>query len=148
MTATDTITADIDIAASPERVWRVLTDLERYAEWNPFITAASGTVVVGARFTATFRPAGSRGTRLRPRILQADTARTLRWKGSVVVPGLFDGEHVFTLTPISGGTNLRQQETFTGVLVPVFRSSYPDTLKAFGAMNEKLRVRAETAAPV
>jgi hypothetical protein len=31
------ISATIDIAAAPERVWAVFTDLDSYPEWNPFI---------------------------------------------------------------------------------------------------------------
>ena len=41
-----------DIAASPETVWSILTDLEAYADWNPFITQASGEVTVGTRLVS------------------------------------------------------------------------------------------------
>ena len=34
------LTTFVDIDATPERVWQVLTDLPAYAEWNPFITEA------------------------------------------------------------------------------------------------------------
>ena len=39
----------VDIDATPERVWQVLTDLPAYAEWNPFVTRADGAFVVGSR---------------------------------------------------------------------------------------------------
>ena len=32
----------IEIDAPPEEVWRVLVDLERYHEWNPFMVEARG----------------------------------------------------------------------------------------------------------
>jgi uncharacterized protein YndB with AHSA1/START domain len=34
--------AEIEIDAHAERVWQVLTDFRTYAEWNPFMTQASG----------------------------------------------------------------------------------------------------------
>ena len=40
-----TIHTEIEISASAERVWQVLTDLAAYHEWNPMIRLASGNMV-------------------------------------------------------------------------------------------------------
>jgi hypothetical protein len=37
-----TLTTEIDIAATPQRVWQVLSDLTAHREWNPFIVQATG----------------------------------------------------------------------------------------------------------
>jgi hypothetical protein len=42
------IVTSIEISASPERVWAILTDTKRYAEWNPEIAALNGQLVPGA----------------------------------------------------------------------------------------------------
>jgi hypothetical protein len=64
------------------------------------------------------------------------------------VPGLFDGEHIFTLEP--RGTNriqFVQREIFTGLLVPIFaRGLDIDTQRGFEEMNVALKLRAEQAA--
>lgn len=36
------ISTEIEIAAPPATIWAVLTDYERYPEWNPFLTKISG----------------------------------------------------------------------------------------------------------
>ncbi|WP_142458491.1 SRPBCC domain-containing protein [Geodermatophilus aquaeductus] len=138
------LSAEIDIAAPPERVWADLTDLRAYPEWNPFIVRAEGDVVRGARLSLRMQPVGGRALTLRPRLLAADPPRELRWLGRLVLPGLMDAEHAFRLEPSGAGTRLVQEETFRGVLVPVVaRSLDRGTLPAFEAMNRALRERVE-----
>jgi uncharacterized protein YndB with AHSA1/START domain len=71
----------VDIDATPERVWQVLTDLPAYAEWNPFITEAEGAFVEGTRLLVTV-PAGSAllQPRLRPTVLEVVPLRRLRYR--------------------------------------------------------------------
>jgi len=142
------LSADVDIDATPEQVWEVLTDLAAYPAWNPFILRAEGAVELGRRLTVTMQPVGGRATTLRPRLVEVDVPRQLRWRGTSGMPGLMDAEHAFTLEPRGSGTRLVQQEDFRGVLVP-FLAAWLDrsTLPAFVAMNEALKSRAEHAAP-
>ena len=44
-----TVTSTIELNASPEEVWRVLTDTAGHADWNPFITELRGNLEVGNR---------------------------------------------------------------------------------------------------
>jgi uncharacterized protein YndB with AHSA1/START domain len=36
------IVREIEISATPNRVWQVLTDFEKYPTWNPFIKKITG----------------------------------------------------------------------------------------------------------
>jgi hypothetical protein len=36
------IRTEIDIEASPPRVWRALTDFKTFPDWNPFVLAVEG----------------------------------------------------------------------------------------------------------
>ena len=83
--------------------------------------------------------------RFHPIVLTAEPNRELRWKGKLLLPGLFDGEHYFTLEPKSEGElTFRQGEVFTGLLVPLFRRSLDGSTKqGFVAMNEALKLEAE-----
>ena len=132
----------IDIEADPELVWPHLTDLAAYAEWNPFITAATGEVAPGRRLSLRMEPPGGRAVTFRPHVTAVSTASTLEWLGHLGVPGLFDGRHRFDLIPTETGTRLIQRETFTGLLVRPFRRGLDrGTLAGFEAMNAALRQR-------
>ena len=143
-----TLVSQIDIDASPQQVWRLLTDLSAYPEWNPFIVRAEGRVEVGSRLTLRMQPVGGRPATLRPTIVQADEGSCLRWRGSVGVRGILDAEHVFRITARDGGrSRLHQNEHFTGLLVPLLaKSLHRTTRPAFDAMNEALKSRAERSA--
>jgi hypothetical protein len=135
---------DIEIDAAPARVWSVLSDLERYHEWNPFIVEAHGSVEEGARLRVRMAPPGGRAATLKPTVTAVESERVLEWWGHVGVRGVFDGRHRFELHPSNGGTRLTQSETFTGLLVPIFaRSLDAHTAAGFGLMNTALKARAE-----
>jgi len=42
---------------------------------------------------------GARGMTFRPIVLEGDPGRRLRWRGHLLLAGLFDGEHSFTIQP-------------------------------------------------
>ena len=95
----------------------------------------------------TISPAAGKAMSFRPRVLVAEPGRELRWLGRVLLPGLLDGEHSFTLEPVAGGTRLTQAERFSGALVPLVGRAL-DVGDDFAAMNDALRVRAEAAASI
>ncbi|MHB8868097.1 MAG: SRPBCC family protein [Thermoleophilia bacterium] len=135
----------IDIAASPERVWSVLVNFSDYPEWNPFIRTIRGMPEVGASLVVRLQPSGTKGMTFRPTVLSAVPSREFRWLGHLWVPGLFDGEHYFSIQPISDGrVEFRQGELFTGILVPLFKGTLGrDTKRGFEEMNQALKAKAE-----
>lgn len=140
-----TIERTIDIAATPETIWQVLTDLDGYAAWNPFLVAASGTVAVGETLTVTFK-AGKRTMTLKPTLKVVEPARRLAWLGRLVLPRIFDGAHEFVIEPLGASrSRLVQRETFRGLLVPLFGRLLADTALGFEAMNAAVRDRAEAS---
>jgi len=140
-----TISHSIEINAPAAEVWKVLTDLAAYPDWNPFIREASGQVAVGQRLTLRLFPADGRPMTFRPRVLVADPGVELRWIGRLVLPGIFDGEHRFTLAATAtGGTELVQAEKFSGLLVPFTAKTISATRQNFAALNQALKTRAES----
>ena len=139
------IETDIEITASPKRVWSILMDFPAYPQWNPFIRSLSGVAKPGEKLRATIQPEERRAMTFRPRVLKAADQQELRWLGRLGFPGLFDGQHYFQLTALSNGyTRFTHGERFSGILVGVFISSMEAATKAgFVAMNAALKDRAE-----
>ncbi len=137
------LSTTIDIDAPALRVWAVLTDFPAYRLWNPFITHIEGTPTQGAQLTVRIAPEGRPPVTVRPRVVHADPAERLVWKGHAIVPGFFDG--AFRLEPLDRDRcRLIHAETFAGVLVPLVAPMLLDATRAgFEAMNAALKSRAE-----
>ncbi len=137
--------SEIEIQASAERVWQLLTDFASFPQWNPFMHRASGEVKAGARLEVHIQPSGARGMTFKPTVLKAEPNRELRWLGHLLIPGLFDGEHILSIEPLAANrVRFVQREVFTGLLVPLFaRGLDTDTRRGFEEMNHALKARAE-----
>ena len=145
---THRLDTSIGIDASPARVWGILTNFSDYPRWNPFIRSIAGELEVGATLVASIEPPGGRAMRFRPTIVEIDPQRELRWKGKLLIPGLFDGEHWFRLRSVSERHVVFEHgEQFSGMLVPRFRPTLDgSTRNGFVAMNEALKREAERPA--
>jgi hypothetical protein len=141
------ITTHLTISAPVEDLWKTLTDLPAYLAWNPFITAASGTIGAGQRLDLTIQPPGGRALGFKPWVTAVEQHRYIEWLGHLALPGILDGRHSFTLTPMTRGRTLIQQsETFTGVLTPFTGSMLARTRAGFDAMNVALARQATGSA--
>ncbi|UXP33404.1 SRPBCC domain-containing protein [Reichenbachiella agarivorans] len=134
------IVSEININASPEKIWAILMDFKAYPEWNPFVKSISGDPVVGKHIHVVLP-----GMKFEPEVLVLEENREFRWKGKLLVKGLFDGEHYFVLEVMGDGvTRLLHGENFSGMLVPLFKKRLEgETLESFKAMNQGLKERAE-----
>ena len=144
--AEHTIETTIQIGAPPSRVWQVLTDFRAMSDWNPFIRSISGPLKEGARLSIQIAPPGKSGMRFRPKVLVVKPDQELRWLGSLLIPGLFNGEHSFVLQPEgTDGTRFLHAEKFSGLLVGPFvrRGMLDATRQGFEDMNIALKERAE-----
>ena len=95
------IETEIMINADAATVWKVLADFDKHPKWNPFIQSISGDKEVGGRLNVSIKPPGGKGMTFKPVVMKFDQNREFRWKGKLLVTGLFDGEHFFILEPVT-----------------------------------------------
>ncbi|MFO7370647.1 MAG: SRPBCC domain-containing protein [Bacteroidales bacterium] len=136
------------IHASASRIWEILMDFDRYPNWNPFIISISGNQVAGSSLTVKLQLPDGMGMTMRPKVLVVNDYQEFRWKGQLLVPGLFDGEHIFELRENNDETTtFIQRELFSGILIPLFRNLIDvKTRIGFEAMNTQLKDKAEKIA--
>jgi hypothetical protein len=141
------IQSSVEIESTPERVWEILTDVDAYPDWNPFIRRLTGTLELGARLEVRIEPPGARAMTFRPTVRAVEPNRELRWLGRFLLAGFLDGEHTFLLEP-TGENRVRfiQRERFRGALVPLARRTIAKTRIGFEEMNSALKIRAEKPA--
>lgn len=108
---------EIMINASPEKVWKILTDFEKYPKWNPFIYRVAGTAEKNEKVDITFRN-GLKEMTLHCLVTNAKPSKELCWKYHYILPFLFRGEHCFIIEE-SAKDKVRfiDREQFNGLLV-------------------------------
>ena len=131
----------VDIASTPDAVWRVLADIERWPDWTPTMTTVEALdplpLHVGLR--ARVKQPG-----LRPSVLTVtaiDEGQRFLWVAKQA--GLtFTADHVVTATP--RGSRVRLLAEFSGLLAPVIGAVYGKKTRSYVATEaESLKARAE-----
>jgi hypothetical protein len=137
------IETTVDINASKDAVWNVLTDFARYDQWSPFMRI-QGTPEVGAKLLVRLSADGGRGMSFKPRVLKATPGEELRWLGKLVFHGIADGEHFFLLTTNSDGTTrLNHGERYSGALLALAKGDPQKSAAGYEAFSQALKQRVE-----
>ena len=100
--ATESIAFDYDLAHSPQKVWRALTDGALLAQW--LLPVADLELRPGAEFRFEAPATSDWDGVVTCRFLEIDEPRKLSWSW---VAGEIDTVVTFTLTPTAAGTHLR-----------------------------------------
>jgi hypothetical protein len=114
--------AEIEIDATPDEVWEIITDLDSYPQWHPAVAHTSGQLHVGARQREVVRAGNGRHLTFRPVLTVVTPGRQLTRRGRLLAPGIFTGVHTYFIEP-TGADRVRvvQTERLTGILVPLLR---------------------------
>lgn len=132
---------EVDIAADPETVWKVLATLDRWPDWNAGVRSVSidGAVAKGT----TFRWKAGRW-KITSVIQNVKRARLLVWTGRMM--GIA-AVHAWHLEPAGAGTRVVTEESWQGSVVRLFRRSLQKSLdKATASGLDSLKAEAERRA--
>lgn len=135
----------VTISASPDKIWSILMDFDKYPEWNPFIISIIGKAKLRERLKVTIQPPGSKPMVFKPQVTLYKKDKQFGWLGGLFMRGIFDGHHIFEIEDDGDGRcTFIQREEFGGLLVPLlWKSLNTKTRAGFEAMNDKLKSLAE-----
>lgn len=91
-------------------------------------------------------PPGRKVMTFKPTVIILESKNEFSWLGSLVIPGIFDGEHIFQLEQINN-TKMKfiHRENFSGYLVPLlWKSLNSHTRRGFEEMNKVLKEKVES----
>jgi hypothetical protein len=110
------ISTEIEINAPAEKVWQVLTDFAHFPDWNPFIREIIGSVVEGSRLEIHISTSSGKNRTYKPTLTKIEPNHELRWYGKGLLPGLLNGERIFTIEQLAQNhVRMIHREIFTGL---------------------------------
>lgn len=138
------IRTEIEINASAEKVWRILSDFENFPKWNPFVIKVLGKPIVGEILKIQVQLPESRKLKFTPLVLKAEPNKELRWVGTMPL-NAFRGEHFYQIESLNENkVRFIHGEHFSGWMVGLIWAMVGKaTEKGYSIMNEALKKEAE-----
>ena len=139
------IRTEIDVKASPDKAWGVLTDFNSFPQWNPFIRQIDGHPSVGTKLKIHLNTSSGKSRTYRPTVTKVEPPHELRWYGKSFIPGMFNGERIFTIEPLkTNHVRFVHMEIFTGLGVALVGNRLDkDMNESFVKMNRAFKEKVE-----
>ena len=137
----------LGVRASAEAIWSVLADIDRWGQWNPLYTKASGVIRMGAPLELELSLPGQAPRQIRPVVADWVPNEQILWRLSML-GGLMKSTRYLEIEELAPGSCIFSNgEMFEGLLGPTVARRMAGPIRAgFRAMGEALKTRAEAAA--
>ena len=116
-------TKSVFIDASPERVWRVLTDIDRWSKWQTDISFSKQNGGLQAGETFTWKTGG---VKISSVIHTAELNSQFGWTGKTIGVSAI---HNWILEPHEAGTNVTVAESLEGWLASLLKGVFNKNLE-------------------
>jgi len=133
--------AGINIKASPDKVWALMTNVSDFPRWNSTIKSMDGKIGMGesVKLVATIAPTRS----FNLKVIEFVPKKRMVWTDEKTNP-MFRGVRTYTLTPkADGSTDFTMSEVYTGLMLPMIAGSLPDFRPTFEQYLSDLKQEAE-----
>ncbi len=129
----------VNIRATAESIWKLLTDAKDFPRWNSTVTSIEGEIREGEQLR--LHVPGTNRT-FTPKVSGVVAGQRMTWTGGFTP--VFKGVRTFELKPRSdGSTDFVMEERFSGLVLPLLRGSLPDFGPVFERYADDLKQEAE-----
>lgn len=136
------VAVGIQIAASAEKVWALLTSAQDFPRWNSTVERIEGKIALGETIRLQARIAPGRVFKLK--ITAFRPPEELVWQDGMFP--MFQGVRRYTLSRQGqNGVIFGMSETFSGIMLPMIAGSLPDFGPSFETFAADLKSEAERA---
>jgi uncharacterized protein YndB with AHSA1/START domain len=134
----------LNIRATPQRLWALLTDAADFPRWNSSVLQIDGKIAEGETIRLSARVAPERTFKLAVR--DVVPGKSMVWSDGMAP--MFKGVRTYTLTAKPDGTtDFSMVEVFSGLMLPMIASSLPDFRESFERYAADLKREAERSQP-
>lgn len=136
------IRKNIEINATPDKVWQTIIDFPNYAKWNTQLAFLGGNVKPNGSLHLKLSVEGTSPYEFKPKISHWEENKKFAWLAITGIPKVFDGEHFFELKPLENGkTLLINREEYRGILSILMKNlpMMKDAPAGFEKMNIELK---------
>lgn len=140
LTGKKSVHHEITINASPEKVWSVLVDTDKYESWNPVMKLLEGEVIAGNKVKYQFTQSSDSQYDIDSNVKKVQPNQLLNQGGGIPLVLTFD--HKYLLEPSGDGTKLTIHEDYGGIGVHFWNPA--PVKEAYKRLNEAIKKRVES----
>lgn len=130
---------EVNIESSSGTVWKTLTEMDKYPNWNPVMELLEGEVKEGNQVKYRFTQDENTASEIGATVKQIIPEKLLNQKGGIPLVLTFD--HKYILEPSGDGTKVTIHEDYKGIGVNFWNPAPVEA--AYGRLNEALKKQAE-----
>jgi hypothetical protein len=136
---------EIEINASKEAVWKIITDFEQYPKWNSVLKMESNdSLLVGNEFDVTINKPDNKQSSFQATMISKEQDKSFAAKQKMLGKWFFQATHYFIIkeTDQENVTFIQRWE-LKGLLASMFRKQIFSELEDFKKMNKELKAYVE-----
>jgi hypothetical protein len=133
------VVTQIIIESTPDEVWSMLVNFEKYPDWHTYIKKIEGKPVKKTKIKVTYKKNDTMDAVFSAYIIDNDPNKILSWGGSLGF--IFRAKHYFIIEVINNNSvKLIQGEYWRGIFGGMYgKNIYVDTTRKYELMNNKLK---------